>query len=51
MELRKGNIYYYGKRIVVEYIGLDKKGDYAFESTNGRIIIVKKSDLGRYISE
>lgn len=51
MDLRKGNIYYYGKRIVVEYIGLDKKGNYAFESTNGGKIIVKESDLDKYISE
>ena len=42
--LHIGDLYYWNKKIVCEYIGYDR-GLYNFISTNGGIIRIKEKDL------
>ena len=47
--MERGDLFYWNKKIVCEYLGFDK-GFYNFLSTNGGVIRVKEGDLEKEIT-
>lgn len=48
-KLKEGNLYYWNKKVICEYIGFHH-GLYNFLSTNGGVIRVKERDLTQEIT-
>lgn len=44
-----GNLYYWRKKVLCEYVGRGKKGEYVFKTTNCGYIPVKEEELNDVI--
>lgn len=51
MNPKKGNLYYWQKQIVVEFVGIRKDGEYIFNTTNGGKISLYQDQVQTQISE
>lgn len=51
MNLKKGNLYYWQKQIVVEFVGCREDGKYIFNTTNGVKISLYQDQVQTQISE
>lgn len=51
MILKKGNLYYWSKRLDVEFVGCLENGKYIFNTTNGGKITLSKEQVQAQISD
>lgn len=51
MYLKKGNLYYWNKRILCEFIGWSNDGKAQFRTTNGGIISIPNNKVEVEITE
>lgn len=51
MILKRGKLYYWSKRLVVEFVGCLKDGKYIFNTTNGGKIALSQEQVQTQISE
>lgn len=50
MVLKTGNLYYWQKRVVVDFAGIREDGKYIFKTTNGGCIILHQDQVSTQIS-
>ena len=51
MVLKSGNLYYWQKRVIVDFVGIREDGKYIFNTTNGGCIILNKDQVRTQISD
>ena len=51
MDLKRGDLYYWQHRVVVQYIGIREEGEYMFKATNGGMLCLKQNEVQTQISE
>ena len=51
MILKRGNLYYWQKRLVVEFVGCLENGKYIFNTTNGGKITLSQEQVQTQISK
>lgn len=50
MVLKTGNLYYWQKRVIVDFVGIREDGKYIFKTTNGGYIILHQDRVSTQIS-
>lgn len=49
--IRKGNLYYWQHRVLVEFIGIREDGKYMFNTTNSGILCLNEKQVQSQITE
>lgn len=51
MFLKRGNLYYWQHRVMVQYIGIREEGEYMFQAPNGAMLCLRQDEVQTQISE